>query len=115
MLRQRSGYLCAALVVGVLGLAGPWALERAIRHALDALRVPAVSTLVLDRDGRLLRPFATREGRWSLPVVTHDVDSRFTALLLATEDGRFYAHDGVDPRAAAHGSRAAASCRAPRP
>jgi len=100
VLRQRSGYLCAALVVGALGLAGPWALDRAIRHALDALRVPAGSTVVLDRDGRLLRPFATREGRWSLPVATHDVDSRFTALLLATEDGRFYAHDGIDPRAA---------------
>jgi len=90
----------AALVLMVGTLLGSWFLERAVRRAEANLVISPPSILVLDRDGRLLRPFATRDGRWSLPVATHDVDSRFTALLLATEDGGFYAHDGVDPRAA---------------
>jgi len=28
----------------------------------------AFSTLVVDRDGKLLRPYATPEGRWRLPA-----------------------------------------------
>ena len=30
----------------------------------------AFSTLVVDRDGRLLRPYATPEGRWRLPAAS---------------------------------------------
>jgi penicillin-binding protein 1C len=57
------------------------------------------STVVLDRDGRLLRPFATPEGRWRLPVEPHDVDPRYLAMLTAYEDARFETHPGVDPTA----------------
>ena len=35
------------------------------------------STRVVDRDGRLLRAYATTEGRWRLPARTADVDPRF--------------------------------------
>jgi penicillin-binding protein 1C len=59
----------------------------------------AFSTLVVDRDGRLLRPYATPEGRWRLPATRESVDPRFLALLLAYEDKRFNAHHGVDPLA----------------
>jgi penicillin-binding protein 1C len=59
------------------------------------------STVVLDRDGRLLRPYATVEGRWRLPVTVVDVDPRFFALLYAYEDRRFRSHHGVDPAAMA--------------
>ncbi len=57
------------------------------------------SQLVLDRDGRLLRAYATSEGRWRLPATPKDVDPRFLKMLFAYEDKRFYEHDGVDPQA----------------
>ncbi len=59
------------------------------------------SHVVLDREGRLLRAYATPEGRWRLPATVDDVDPRFLKLLLAYEDRRFYAHHGVDPQAMA--------------
>ena len=59
------------------------------------------STIVDDRDGRLLRPFATDDGRWRLPVAAADVDARFLAMLKAYEDARFERHVGVDALALA--------------
>jgi penicillin-binding protein 1C len=61
----------------------------------------AFSTRVVDRDGRLLRAYATAEGRWRLPASVADVDPRFFAMLFAYEDKRFRAHRGVDPLALA--------------
>jgi penicillin-binding protein 1C len=57
------------------------------------------SARVLDRDGRLLRAYATSAGRWRLPANIADVDSKFFELLYAYEDKRFRAHHGVDPLA----------------
>ena len=57
----------------------------------------AYSHVVLDREGRLLRAYATQEGRWRLPVAAKDVDPRFLRLLFVYEDKRFYEHGGVDP------------------
>ena len=57
------------------------------------------STRVLDRDGRLLRAYATPEGRWRLPARIADVDPRLFELLFAYEDKRFRSHPGVDPLA----------------
>ncbi len=54
------------------------------------------STVVLDRHDRLLRPYATREGRWRLPARVEDVDPRYVDMLLAYEDKRFRTHHGVD-------------------
>jgi penicillin-binding protein 1C len=54
------------------------------------------STLVVDRDGKLLRPYTTREGRWRLPATREDVDPRFLNLLFAYEDRRYLDHHGVD-------------------
>ena len=61
----------------------------------------AYSTLVVDRGGKLLRPFITPDGYWRLPVSSAEVDPRFLAMLVAYEDKRFHAHSGVDPRALA--------------
>jgi penicillin-binding protein 1C len=61
----------------------------------------AYSALVVDRQDKLLRPFATKDGYWRLPARPEDVDPRFLAMLLAFEDKRFYAHPGVDLRALA--------------
>lgn len=57
------------------------------------------SITVADREGRLLRPYATHEGRWRLPATVADVDPRFLDMLFAYEDKRFHAHHGVDPLA----------------
>jgi len=54
---------------------------------------------VVDRDGKLLRPYTTPEGRWRLPATRENVDPRFLEFLLAYEDKRFRAHHGVDPLA----------------
>jgi penicillin-binding protein 1C len=56
----------------------------------------AFSAVVVDRDGKLLRPYTTPEGRWRLPATRADVDPRFVSLLLAYEDKRFSAHHGID-------------------
>ncbi|MFL5173877.1 MAG: penicillin-binding protein 1C [Microvirga sp.] len=66
---------------------------------LDLSAAEKRSTVVLDRDGRLLRPFATADGRWRLPVAAADVDPRFLAMLKAYEDRRFDRHPGIDPMA----------------
>jgi penicillin-binding protein 1C len=58
-----------------------------------------VSTQVVDRTGRLLRAYATPEGRWRLPATVADVDPRFLQMLQAYEDHRFREHAGVDPLA----------------
>ena len=55
------------------------------------------SHVVLDREERLLRAYATSEGRWRLPVSERDVDPRFLKLLFTYEDKRFREHHGVDP------------------
>lgn len=90
----------AGLVVVALGLG---ALRGAVLRLppLDPRLAEVRSTVVLDRDGRLLRPFLTDDGRWRLPVAVDDVDPRFLDLLFAFEDRRFFAHGGVDARAVA--------------
>ena len=55
------------------------------------------SHIVVDRDGRLLRAYATPDGRWRLPANVKDVDPRFLNLLFAYEDKRFRTHYGIDP------------------
>jgi len=88
-----SGAVLAVLLVAGAGLAwwvhalGPAPLGRDLEY----------SQVVLDRAGRLLRAYSTREGRWRLPAVVDDVDPRFLKLLFAYEDKRFYEHHGVDP------------------
>jgi len=61
----------------------------------------AYSHVVLDHEGRLLRAYATPEGRWRLPATVKDVDPRFLRMLFAYEDKRFYRHHGIDPSAVA--------------
>ncbi len=58
-----------------------------------------LSIEVADRDDKLLRVFATPEGRWRLTTDLALIDAEFLSLLIAYEDKRFYTHNGVDPRA----------------
>jgi penicillin-binding protein 1C len=65
----------------------------------DLDRVRATSTIVVDADNAMLRPFATADGKWRLAARSDDVDRRYLALLRAYEDHRFFEHRGVDPLA----------------
>jgi penicillin-binding protein 1C len=90
----------AAFLVGTVSLAaaGWWIAALGPAPVGEGIEF---STVVLDREGRLLRPYATREGRWRLPAEPADVDPRFFDILFAYEDKRFRAHPGVDPLALA--------------
>ena len=57
------------------------------------------SQVVTARNGEILRAYTVGDGLWRLPVDPARVDPGYVALLLATEDGRFRDHNGVDPRA----------------
>jgi penicillin-binding protein 1C len=82
-----AGGLC--LIAGYFLLQPP-ALDRGQR----------LSTLVLARDGSILRGFLSADGKWRLPTATNDVDPLYRRMLIATEDRRFVNHIGVDPVAA---------------
>ncbi len=91
----------ATAAVGGVGLAAIQTIgeiEASLPQMPDPSAVPT-STIVVDRDGRLLRPFTIVDGRWRLPVTKADVDQKYLAMLVAYEDKRFAEHDGVDARA----------------
>ena len=89
---------CAAVAALIAGSAA--AISLASYPAPEPGRASLLSTLVNDRDGRLLRPFAASDGAWRLPVARADIDPRFVKFLMAYEDKRFFSHPGVDPLAA---------------
>jgi len=99
-MRARLESIGFAIGVGLLGLI-------AISSLLDRLcppdlaRYQAHSLEVTDRNGVVLRTFATKEGAWRLPVDPATVDPLYLKILLAYEDHRFEAHPGVDPLAVA--------------
>ena len=99
-MKQRRWRLAgAAMLVGTLAVT---AATLAVENELQRLGPPSlataqdVSTVVIDRDGKLLRAFTTSEGRWRLPVTRADVDQRYLQLLFAFEDKRFETHAGID-------------------
>ena len=100
---RRAALIAVAAATFLLGsyLAASLAWTRYVANLgpLDLAASREGSTIVVDRDGRLLRPFTLPDGRWRLPATTHDVDPRYVAMLVAYEDGRFYQHNGVDVRA----------------
>jgi penicillin-binding protein 1C len=91
--------VAVALSVAGFGASVVWTRYVASLGPLDLAASREGSTIVVDRDGRLLRPFTLPDGRWRLPATTHDVDPRYIAMLVAYEDGRFFQYDGVDLRA----------------
>jgi penicillin-binding protein 1C len=100
MNRERRWFGLAGALIFTLGLALPAAWSQCLQDLGPIDLIPArESTIVVDRDGRLLRAFTLPDGRWRLPLDLGEVDPRYVAMLLAYEDGRFYRHDGVDWRA----------------
>lgn len=102
--RFRRRYLAAAAVIGLAALATGGVLQGRATIAEIAATLPAtpdiaslpVSTVVVDREGLLLRPFTTADGRWRLPVSLEEVDRRYIEMLLAYEDRNFRGHHGID-------------------
>lgn len=96
MARLRKPLIVIATGIAVTGLS-LFALDWADKHfppPIEAAR--SVSTEILDRDGQLLRAFATREGLWRLKTTAEDVDPALIRMLVAYEDRRFQNHAGVD-------------------
>ncbi|TCQ25038.1 penicillin-binding protein 1C [Rhizobium sp. PP-CC-3G-465] len=93
-----GGGILVGLVVGVV-----FAIDAADHAYPPPLEGPALSTSaeMVDRDGRLLRAFATADGRWRLRTTAQDVDPQFVRMLIAYEDRRFAEHGGIDVRALA--------------
>jgi penicillin-binding protein 1C len=88
--------LAFALGLALIGAGALWRYAEAL-PPLDLAAASARSTVVLDRSGTLLRPFATADGRWRLPVTADTIDPRYRAMLVAYEDRRFADHPGIDP------------------
>lgn len=88
------GIVSAALLLGGAAF-GLDALDKAYPPPLEAAQQRSFE--VLDRDGKLLRAFATSDGRWRLKTTAAEVDPQFLRMLVAYEDQRFYDHHGVDP------------------
>ncbi len=97
--RLRIALLAASTATASLLLGAAW--WAASLYPMSSVQALEYSTVVLDRQGRLLRPYAIAEGRWRLRAMPNDVDPRYLKLLFAYEDKRFYAHSGVDPLALA--------------
>ncbi|TCM54979.1 penicillin-binding protein 1C [Rhizobium sp. PP-F2F-G48] len=92
-----GGMLVAVVVVAGFGID---AADHAYPPPLDGPAL-ATSAEMVDRDGRLLRAFATVDGRWRLRTTATDVDPQFVRMLVAYEDRRFAEHGGIDFRALA--------------
>jgi penicillin-binding protein 1C len=92
-LRLYAGLLGLTLATNTVGFGVTETLRRL--GPLPAANKITYSSLVTDRDGKLLRPFITKDGYWRLPVASADVDQRFLAMLIAYEDRRFAARSSA--------------------
>ncbi|MER8795161.1 penicillin-binding protein 1C [Mesorhizobium sp. M0984] len=92
----RRSAITGISVTGFLALSAAtlWQLDRAFPPPLPAELT--VSTEVQDRDGQLLRAFATPDGYWRLATSLDQVDKQFVDMLVTYEDKRFWDHQGVD-------------------
>ncbi|TGQ69787.1 penicillin-binding protein 1C [Mesorhizobium sp. M00.F.Ca.ET.186.01.1.1] len=80
--------------LAAIAVASLWELDRAFPPPLPPTLT--VSTEVQDRDGQLLRAFATSDGYWRLETRLDQVDKQFVDMLVTYEDKRFWDHEGVD-------------------
>ena len=97
MIRARHALILAAglfLAATIRDSADAW-IDATVLPPLT----PETSTLVLDRQDKLLRAYTVADGRWRLPLTLAETDPAFVRMLLAYEDRRFATHAGVDPKA----------------
>lgn len=95
------GILPRPLLLALLGFLPTLAAAALFWFSLPSpLFSPEYSTILLDREGRLLSAAIAPDGQWRFPG-DGEIPDRFVRALLAREDKRFYRHPGVDPLAAA--------------
>ncbi len=87
---RRRRILLTTLLLGLIGFL-----------CLPVARIDRpTSTILLDRDGRLLGARIAADEQWRFPATTQTPE-RFAEALIAAEDKRFRRHPGVDPLAVA--------------
>jgi penicillin-binding protein 1C len=96
-LRRGAIVLVIALTLPVLSffslsLLFPFPVEE-----IAAAKRRQASTLVLDSEGHLLRPFLGEDQTWLFWVGLDEVSPHLIEATIAVEDERFYRHPGVDP------------------
>lgn len=96
-----------ALLLTAGGKAGLVALDAA--YPPDLAKARDLSAVVRAQDGEILRVFPTADGKIRLPADVAAIDPGFLALLVRTEDKRFWRHGGVDPLAVARAAGQAMS------
>lgn len=82
--------LYRGVIFAVLLLAYAFSLPR------DLFKDTPYSTVVTDRNGRVIGARIASDGQWRFPP-GQEVSGRFAKALVAFEDRRFYLHPGVDP------------------
>jgi penicillin-binding protein 1C len=97
-LRRHSVGLIIAGMAAVAVPVGGFAVLDGV-YPLDLREAGEVSTVVTDREGRMLRAFTTRAGTWRLAAAPEDVSPLYLEMLVAYEDRRFHRHPGIDPLA----------------
>jgi penicillin-binding protein 1C len=103
--RLRLAAIVACLAFGGTAVAAVIA-DRILPPPLE--RLTQISTVVLDRNDRLLRAYTASDGAWRLPADLQRIDPKLIRFLLAYEDQRFQSHIGVDPLAVLRASWQAA-------
>jgi penicillin-binding protein 1C len=95
--------LLLQLGAGVIAFAAALALlDRALPP--DLARYERRSPELLDAAGHPLNIATAADGIWRLTVTPEQVSPRYLAMLIATEDRRFWRHPGIDPLALARAS-----------
>ena len=93
--RQRSAVRVLLLVCLAIPLAGV-AIDRLFPLPQEKLNPPS-STLLLDKDGNLLRAFLAPDEMWRLRVESDEISPLLKRATLAYEDRHFRFHPGVNP------------------
>ena len=76
----------AILIIGYLSLPLP-----------NPIFQPDYSTVVLDKDGKILRAFLNQTEQWQLPPDSSNIPDKLKTAVIEFEDRYFYYHPGVNP------------------
>ena len=76
----------AILIIGYLSLPLPKPIFQ-----------PDYSTVVLDKDGKILRAFLNQTEQWQLPPDSSNIPDKLKTAVIEFEDRYFYYHPGVNP------------------
>ena len=95
---RKAGYSAASLALAAgIGLFALDRLDKAYPPPLP--QALEISREMVDRDGALLRAFATKDGFWRFKADKAAIDADLVKMLVTYEDKRFFEHHGVDPYA----------------